>query len=623
MTREGDGVRTAPQVQALIDEAKATGAWPGAEEQWARNHTGSFLPTPFWDDTNKEVLPQGQVRMSMCCDSLRVTEQAFVGNALFALPGFDALGQMYPDVLHVWLLGIFLHLLGSTVQLSKDWLFRWVDRHGEPVLSNARWQVVLDRLENRLATFGSLFPSLAVSKFARRAAHRVDAQDGAGGNPGKGGANTSAAENSKLLCALATVLDGLLDEEINDLTRFYKDTANEGIIARMVRRDQADTKCEQDAQREQDAQPQAPGGGGDRPDTEFHQAEERRRRASRDAHLRRYAHPSLDPMVEVQEVWLALLDVYLQFREPQTDESGLTDLRRAICDLKHSFLRVFPNKSGQLAAWAFIKDHELDYIAQAIADLGNVDVASAQHGERAHQQHVKKDCAQTNRHLSFAGTVMRRDDMREMVREAIRLGTRPEGAEDDSDCWAFISREDLLAAEAKAKDSPNQGLLDCRHGHMDTHTWPIQHAAHRHLDMQRTLEVPGGDRCRTVAMSRAGHKPYSIPLSLLSSTVGTHSRTLALLDTVFALWLWRQEHGQALESPPADELVQHLQRRLPSMQVRLWNCLKLTNMEIPGHKHRIRSYPMQTRLFHRKQRQVGQASPATPPRAARHAFNPG
>ena len=618
MTREGDGIRTVREVLALIKKAKDTGDWPGAAEQWARKHKGLFVPQAFWNDDIKEVLPGGQVRMDLCCEALRVTEQAFVGNALFVIPGFDALWQMYLDVLHVWLLGIFLHLFGATLTLGKDWMFRWVDEEMEPVLNKAHWEGVLDRLEGRLAAFGSLCPSLAVSKFARRAAHRVDAQDGAGGDPSKGGANTSAAENSKLLCALATVLEGLLDEEIKLLEDFYAQEGNKGIIAEIVRGDNVEAEDEKEAEKNRDAGTGGRGEGDARPDAEFYRSEQRRRHASPKAHLRRYAHPSTDPMLEVQEVWLALLDVYLHFRQPQTDESGLAELRRAICDLKHSFMRVFPNKSGQAAAWAFPKGHEMDYLVQAIADLGNVDVASAQHGERAHQKHVKEDCAQINRQVSWSATVMRRDDMRVVVREATRLGSKAtedsKMQEDEEDCWAFISREDINFLACVAKD--NTGLLDSRLGDMDTHTWPIQYAADRNLYMTHTLEVRGGERNRQSATSRNRRDPYTTPLVLVTSQLGAQSPTLAVMDMVLALWLWRQQSGQDQGRPSPATLANHLFLRLPSGNVRLWNCLTLTNTQIPGHCARIRSYPLDSRKFHRRTRQVSAApapAPASPP----------
>ena len=150
---------------------------------------------------------------------------------------------------------------------------------------------------------------------------------------------------------------------------------------------------------------------------------------------------------------------------------------------------------------------------------------------------------------------------------------------------------------------------------MDTHTWPIQYAADRHLSMIRQLEVPGGEANRKSAMDRDKTKPYSIHLGVLTSALGGNSPTLALMDMVLALWLWKQQPGQEKARPDAATLANHLSERLPSGQVRLWNCLKLTNLEMPGHSYRVRSYPLDSRKFHRKRRQVRSAPvPAACPR---------
>ena len=216
---------------------------------------------------------------------------------------------------------------------------------------------------------------------------------------------------------------------------------------------------------------------------------------------------------------------------------------------------------------------------------------------------------------------MRRDDMRVMVKEATRLATRHGPDEEGEDCWGFMSRDDLEWLSSTAKE--NTGLVDSSvGGRMDTHTWPIQYAADRHLSMIRQLEVPGGEANRKSAMNRDQHKPYSIHLGVLTSALGGNSPTLALMDMVLALWLWKQQPGQANAHPDAATLADHLSQRLPSGQVRLWNCLKLTNLQIPGHSYRVRSYPLDSRKFHRKRRQV-RSAPAPAPFPPTYDFNPG
>lgn len=349
-----------------------------------------------------------------------------MGNALFGVYAFDALTQMYPDVLHVWLLGIFLHLFGATLHLMKSWLARWVDVRGQPICGPACWKRVLDRLTSRLEGFGSLTHTLSVSKWCSRACHRVDEHTN-GGDPSSNAANTSAAENSRLACALATELAGLLDPEIRAITQHY--ASDEAALHQIRLSDAhallaeaqalaagAEHKAPQAAAggasaavrtgsrkkgaQEQDKHAPPPvarppsnqpssrmswphnavaGTGGRpavaaaRPDSHFDQEEAKRRAAHELAHMRRYTSPSEDPMLEIERVWLSFLDVYLQFRQPQSDNGHLEELRIAIAGLKHAFVRVFPNKGGQhMWAWAFIKEHELDYLKRLLLPSRNV-----------------------------------------------------------------------------------------------------------------------------------------------------------------------------------------------------------------------------------------------------------
>ena len=236
LTRENDGIRTTDEVRRRIDHAKKTGDWPGAKEQWARAHGSEFQPTVFWDDEKKQPVTGGRARLQLCCQALRVTEQAFVGNALFSVTRFCVLQSIFPDLLHVWLLGEVLHLLPSSIGLIKDWLFRWTDQAGEPVLGKADWKAVLDRLQSRLALFGSQCMQLAMRLFVTQTPQRVDAGE-SGGDPAQNAANTSAAECAQLLCAMGTVLGGLIDNEVAKLVAFYSKPENQDLIAGIIAKD--------------------------------------------------------------------------------------------------------------------------------------------------------------------------------------------------------------------------------------------------------------------------------------------------------------------------------------------------------------------------------------------------
>ena len=606
---------------ALIQVAKCTGDWPGASEQWALSHNTAWAPKPFWNDTTKEVYPSMHVRMHMCCERLRVTEQAFVGNATFSIPFFDAFSQMYPDMLHVWLLGIFVHVFTACIHQAQDWIYRWVDLKGEPIISKGvGWQAVLDRLQKRLAGFGSCCQYLEVGDWASRAGSRVEPSVTSKGRGDlQNVASTSCAENLTLLCALPTELAGLLDHERKIIIDHYKLPGNNRALAQIIAQDRLDDQQETAAHPHREFDPETP-------DSAFYNEDARRRDGSRTAHLRRFVHPTQDPMIEIQQVLLACLDAYLQLRQPSTNDKALAQLRTQIANLKHLLYGVFPNKSGQEKAWAFIKMHELDYLVWLIIEMGHADAASAEAGERSHQAHVVRDCSRTNRHVSaFAGTVMRTNDLKQVVSQVIAESARahaltqkgvnvhgtaeapqgvvgsadaPQAPDPDQDFWDFMKHESATDAQEDIAEEKSTSLK------LHTMTWPIQYAADNHLYMNRRLTSPGGDLKRQFSLSGVAAAHYEIPLSLLGTTLAVEAPSLRLLAQQLALFLWNQRADvRKRDKPTPQELLRYLTHRVPSLSVSLWNCMEMTNTLVPDHAVRIRAYPLPSRLFHRRRRQ--------------------
>lgn len=220
-----DGIRTVRNLLVTLEVAKRTGDWPGAEQQWKAKHTSKWVAKPFWDDAKKEVLPGCKARMEMCCEALKVTEQAFVGNALFLIYGFEAFWQMFPDLLHLWCLGVFDHFGTATQVACRDYMFRWTDKEGRPILPESAWKAVCHRITERLLQLTEHTPGLVhmsswVGKFVEREQAHAESTCDRGGSGG--GPSMSGAEAALVSFGMPLVLAEVMQPEMRIVQQFYE-----------------------------------------------------------------------------------------------------------------------------------------------------------------------------------------------------------------------------------------------------------------------------------------------------------------------------------------------------------------------------------------------------------------
>lgn len=212
-------------IRLLIQGAKDTGDWPGASEQWqSSGHRTAWNPKPFWDDKKKQVMEGCQTRLEMCCEALKVTPMAFVGNAMFEITGFDVFQQTYPDMLHMWHLGIFAHLFKATLVHLYQVLYMWTDTAGVPILPASAWQTVTTRFSDRLGTFFDHTPWWSISKFVCDKAVRELSNLAAGkqdDTTNSSNVTLTGPEASLISYALPLVLTNLIDEEAQVIRDYY------------------------------------------------------------------------------------------------------------------------------------------------------------------------------------------------------------------------------------------------------------------------------------------------------------------------------------------------------------------------------------------------------------------
>ena len=621
-TRRGDGTRIQSQLSELIQTAKDTGDWPGAADQWGKTHQGPYKATVFWDSPHMRPMTGQGVRFQMCLEALKVTPAAFSGNPLMNLPGLDLCHAQSPDTLHVLDIGIFTHLIDATIQLFRDIVGRWVDKDGKPITTTKEWNSLMKDLSRRLFSFGTLTHELHLTHWLSRAFERADLQL----TGEKNSTPTFTGPEARVLTvALPVALQGLLDNVLDKIRCYYHN--NPSVLTDIQHNDAAQSQAEAErlARRHQPGgQNAAPTddevawrkefssnasrgpaehcGAGAVSEAAFEAMEEARRNTlSVKAHLRRYVEPE-DPTPELQEIWLMYASITLDVRAAQTDSSRLPTLRASIAAFKHRVMEVFPYKSGQWAAWAFIKMHELDHLVSLIVEFGSCHPASASNGERSHQIHVKQDCAQSNRHVDqFASTVMVRNAGHILAKGVLQSRRGTKGFFATYAGSMLQSRDAGAVAHSARKAWRSKGIkfpLSCLYDH--------------HLQTQRHFCVPGGDRVRTGALSNNKQAPFEILLAMLPAYAGEGGNPLFKhLEQMLSLWIWRMimpAHSEGdmpgREHPTKAQLQDVIQKYLPSGSITLWNLLEIENKAAPGLVCRVRTDPFPDRTFHGHVRQA-------------------
>jgi hypothetical protein len=155
--------------------------------------------------------------------------------------------------------------------------------------------------------------------------------------------------------------------------------------------------------------------------------------------------PPTDPCPEIIRALALFLDWYTLARRNLFPVSMAPELQRRCRAMKEALKRVFPEKSGELAAWNFPKFHGVDHKASEILMFGSSPYTDTNIFESAHKPNVKNLSGNSNGKDLFM-TISRIHNQSSILSELKH---------------ALVRQESRILRAAESSSSDSESEIDC------------------------------------------------------------------------------------------------------------------------------------------------------------------